>query len=214
MYNIKDKLSARGVDALSDRELLSLLLPDMEDSFEAAGRILAHYDGSLSRLASEDVSRLRMVEGIGLKCAQRLVVACEWGRRCAVASASEQLTIRNSCDVISLFRPILESLPHEECWVLYLNAANRIIEQQRVSQGGITATVVDHRLIIKRSLELLATQLVIVHNHPSGAVNPSEADINLTKKIKSAAALFDINIIDHLIISSNDDFSFLSAGLL
>ncbi len=207
---IKDKLSVRGVESLTDGELLSFLLGDID----VAERILEHYNSSLSQLAMEDISRLRMAEGIGLKSAQRIVVACEWGRRCAIATANEQIIIRNSQDVVDIFRPKLESLKHEECWVLYLNNANRVVEQQRVSQGGIVATVVDHRLIIKRALELLATQIIVVHNHPSGAVDPSEADINLTQKIKSAAALFDIKIIDHLIISSGDDFSFLSAGLL
>ncbi|MFI3289044.1 MAG: DNA repair protein RadC [Rikenellaceae bacterium] len=209
MYTLKDKLLARGVEALSDQELLSVLLDDISDNEAVAGRILEHYSSSLARISTEDISRLRMVEGVGLKRAQRMVVACEWGRRCAIATASEQLTIHSSNDVVALFRPLLESLKHEECWVLYLNTANRVIEQQRVSQGGVTSTVVDPRLIIKRALELLATHLVIVHNHPSGSVDPSEADIQLTQKIKSAAALFDINILDHIIISYDSEYSFL-----
>lgn len=209
VYTLKDKLLARGVEALSDQELLSVLLDDISDNEAVAGRILEHYSSSLARISTEDISRLRMVEGVGLKRAQRMVVACEWGRRCAIATASEQLTIHSSNDVVALFRPLLESLKHEECWVLYLNTANRVIEQQRVSQGGVTSTVVDPRLIIKRALELLATHLVIVHNHPSGSVDPSEADIQLTQKIKSAAALFDINILDHIIISYDSEYSFL-----
>ncbi len=214
MNNVTEKLLVRGVDTLSDRELLSLLLDVNSDDDNITNRLLEHYGGLLSRIADEDLSRLRMVEGIGLKRAQRLVVACEWGRRCSVAKAGEQIVITSSRDVVSLFRPRLESLNHEECWVLYLNAANKVVEQQRVSQGGITATIVDHRLIIKRALELLATQLVVVHNHPSGTSEPSCEDIELTKKIKSAAALFDINILDHLIVASAEDFSFLGAGLL
>ncbi|MFI3248485.1 MAG: DNA repair protein RadC [Rikenellaceae bacterium] len=214
MYSVKEKLSIRGVDALSDRELLSLLLDEMAGGEGLVDRIFDHYGSSLAAIATDDISRLRMVEGIGLKRAQRIVAACEWGRRCSKEMASDQITIHNSQDVVSLFRPKLESLKHEECWILYLNTANRVIEQMRVSQGGITATVVDNRIVIKRAIELLATQLVIIHNHPSGAVKPSSADIELTKKIKSAAALFDINVIDHLIISASDDFSFLSSGLL
>ena len=113
-----------------------------------------------------------------------------------------------------LFRPQLERLAHEECWVIYLTASNRIIERQRVSQGGVTATVVDHRLIVKRALELLATQLILIHNHPSGAAEASAQDRLLTEKVARAAALFDIRLLDHLIISREGDFSFLRAGLL
>ena len=116
--------------------------------------------------------------------------------------------------MVHLFRPKLQRLDHEECWVLYLTSSNRIVERQRVSQGGVQGTVVDHRLIIKRALELLATQLIMVHNHPSGAAEPSPQDKVLTERIARAAALFDIRLLDHLIISREGDFSFLSEGLL
>ena len=105
-------------------------------------------------------------------------------------------------------------MKHEECWVLYLTSSNRLLERQRVSQGGVQATVVDHRLIIKRALELLSTQIILTHNHPSGAAEPSAADKVLTRKVAEAAALFDIKVLDHVIISSEGEFSFRREGLM
>jgi DNA repair protein RadC len=155
-----------------------------------------------------------MVEGIGLKRAERMVVAAEFGRRIARATTNDVECIKTDDDVARLMRPIFEGMQHEECWVLYLTSSNRLIERQRVSQGGVQATVVDHRLIVKRALELLATQLIMVHNHPSGAAEPSLADKELTKKVKSAAALFDIRMLDHVIISREGNFSFRREGIL
>ena len=169
-------MAARGVDALTDRELLSLLTED-EQSAEA---LLAAYGGSLARVGSEEAARLRMIGGLGLRRA----------------------------------RMLLATLSHEECWAVYLTSSNRIIERQRVSQGGVQGTVVDHRLIIKRALELLATQLILIHNHPSGAAEASPQDKVLTERIAQAAALFDIRLLDHIIIAREGDFSFLREGLI
>lgn len=205
-----DKMAARGVQALTDGELLSLLVEDDQ----LAQALLTACGDSLARLGSEDAARLRMVGGLGLKRARLLLASAEFGRRVAIARAAESEVIVDSGDVVRLFRPQLEGLQHEECWVLYLTASNRIVERQRVSQGGVQGTVVDHRLIVKRALELLATQLVLVHNHPSGAAQASPQDKVLTEKIARAAALFDIRLLDHIIISREGDFSFLSAGLL
>ena len=110
--------------------------------------------------------------------------------------------------------PQLETLAYEECWAVYLTSSNRIIERQRISQGGVQGTVVDHRLVVKRALELLATQLVLIHNHPSGAAAPSPQDKVLTERVAQAAALFDIRLLDHIIIAREGDFSFLRAGLV
>ncbi len=207
MSALTDKLNARGANSLSDTELLSLLL----DDDELAERLIESYSGVLTSIAGEDLSRLRMFEGLGLKRAVRLVAAAEWGRRISVAKSSKQETISTSGDVVAIFRPMMESLRHEECWVLYLNSANKIVEQQRVSQGGITTTTVDHRLIVKRALELLATRIVLVHNHPSGSSQPSEEDDRLTSRLRNAAELFDIILLDHIIISPTGEFSYKSA---
>ena len=143
---------------------------------------------------------------------------CVWlpelGRRVLAARELGPDPIGSSNDVVRIFRPLLTEMKHEECWCLYLNTGNRIVERQRVSQGGVQATVVDHRLVIKRALELLATQIILVHNHPSGAALPSEQDKILTKKIAEAAALFDIRLLDHLIIARGGEYSFRQNGLL
>ena len=202
-------MAARGVDALTDRELLSLLTED-EQSAEA---LLAAYGGSLARVGSEEAARLRMIGGLGLRRARMLLAAAELGRRITAARAAETDVVSSSDDVVRLFRPQLETLSHEECWA-YLTSSNRIIERQRVSQGGVQGTVVDHRLIIKRALELLATQLILIHNHPSGAAEASPQDKVLTERIAQAAALFDIRLLDHIIIAREGDFSFLREGLI
>lgn len=205
-----DKMALRGVGALSDRELLTLLTGDEQ----LAEALLASCGGSLQRLAAEDVARLRMIGGLGLRRARLLTAAVELGRRVVLEQGREADIITSSDDVVRLFRPQLERLAHEECWAVYLTSSNRIVERQRVSQGGVQATVVDHRLIVKRALELLATQLILIHNHPSGAAEASPQDRALTEKVARAAALFDIRLLDHIIISREGDFSFLRAGLL
>ena len=210
MQDIRNKMSSRGVEALDDRELLALLVEDEQ----LADVLLSTYGGSVSRLSSEMEARLRMVGGLGLKRARLLLVAAEFGRRVAASGAGESDFIATSDDVVRLFRPQLDRLTHEECWAIYLTSSNRIIERQRVSQGGVTGTVVDHRLIIKRALELLATQLILIHNHPSGTPAASAQDKVLTERIAQAAALFDIRLLDHLIIARDGDFSFRREGLI
>lgn len=216
MKNLHDKLMSRGAASLSDAELLAMLVESATDQRDpqAVAEGLLTSCGSLAGVARSELSRLRMVEGIGLKRAERMVVAAEFGRRIARATTSDVECIKTDEDVARLMRPIFEGMQHEECWVLYLTSSNRLIERQRVSQGGVQATVVDHRLIVKRALELLATQLIMVHNHPSGAAEPSLADKELTKKVKSAAALFDIRMLDHVIISREGNFSFRREGIL
>ena len=216
MKNLHDKLMSRGAVSLSDAELLAILVESATDQRDpkAVAEGLLTSCGSLAGVTRSELSRLRMVEGIGLKRAERMVVAAEFGRRIARATTSDVECIKTDDDVARLMRPIFEGMQHEECWVLYLTSSNRLIERQRVSQGGVQATVVDHRLIVKRALELLATQLIMVHNHPSGAAEPSLADKELTKKVKSAAALFDIRMLDHVIISREGNFSFRREGIL
>ena len=209
MQEIHAKMAVRGIEALDDCELLALLL----ESRGLAEEVLREC-GSLAVIARTDLRRLRMVEGIGLKRAERLQVAAEFGRRIARASETEVECISTDRDVARLMRPVFEGMKHEECWVLYLTSSNRLLERQRVSQGGVQATVVDHRLIVKRALELLSTQIILVHNHPSGAASPSDADKVLTRKIKEAAALFDIQLLDHIIISSEGHFSLRREGMM
>lgn len=216
MASLYDLLQLRGAASLNDAELLSLLMDDAaEGSMERAEALLAACQGSLAEVGRSELARLRMTAGVGLKRAARIAAAAELGRRMAGREAEDRITIINSSeDVASLFRPLLCDLDHEECWVLFLTSSNRVIERMRLSQGGLQGTVVDHRLLIKRALELLAPQLILVHNHPSGSAEASEADRTLTRRIAEAAALFDIRLTDHLILARNNLFSFRAKGLL
>lgn len=216
MKNLHDRLRSRSASALTDEELLALLIEaegDNRDPQSVARQLIAAC-GSIAEIAHTELSRLRMTEGLGLRRAERLTVAAEFGRRVARATARDVECITSDGDVTQIMRPIFDGLSHEECWALYLTSSNRIIERQRVSQGGVQATVVDHRLIVKRALELLSTQIILVHNHPSGAASPSDADKVLTRKIKEAAALFDIQLLDHIIISSEGHFSLRREGMM
>lgn len=216
MKNLHDRLRSRGASALTDEELLALLIEaegDNRDPQSVARQLIAAC-GSMAEVAHTELSRLRMTEGLGLRRAERLTVAAEFGRRVARATARDVECITSDGDVVQIMRPIFDGMSHEECWALYLTSSNRIIERQRVSQGGVQATVVDHRLIVKRALELLSTQIILVHNHPSGAASPSDADKVLTRKIKEAAALFDIQLLDHIIISSEGHFSLRREGMM
>ena len=209
MKSIRDKIALRGVGELTDAELLAVIIDDMQ----LAERIVAEC-GTLTALVRMELPRLRMLEGLGMRRAEKIACSAELGRRLAAAQTSIADTISTSDDIVRIFRPVVEGLTHEECWALYLTNSNRVIERQRVSQGGVQATIVDARLVVKRALELLATQIVLVHNHPSGTAEPSDADISLTRKIREAAALFDIRLLDHLILTDSSSFSFHSGGLL
>ena len=208
MKNILDKMASRGVEALSDRELLALLTDDEQ----LAEVVLSAYDGSLARIGDQPEARLRMVGGLGLKRARMLLAAAEFGRRAVASGGSGSDFINTGDDVVRLFRPQLERLSHEECWVVYLTSSNRVIERYRISQGGVTGTVVDHRLIVKRAVEKLAHAVILVHNHPSGSELPSEEDRTVTERVAQAVSLFDIALLDHIIVTSGPCYSFRNEG--
>ena len=208
MKSLHEKLTLYGAQSLSDAELIGIILDDIA----LAERLTAAHP--LSELQQCDLSRLRMQEGIGLARAAKIAAATEIGRRAAKSNAQKVTHILSSTDAEVVFRPLFEGLNHEECWVIFLTSSARIVDRMKISQGGVQATVVDNRLIFKRALELLATQIIIAHNHPSGSNEPSQADITLTNRIKAAAALFDINLIDHLIITATGAYSFKSHHLL
>ena len=216
MKNLHDKLMSRGAVSLTAAELLALLVESSDDSRDplATAEKLLAAGGSLAGLARTDLGRLRMAEGLGLRRAERLILSAELGRRVAASTEQDVECISTDADVVRLMRPIFDPMRHEECWVLYLTSSNRLLERRRVSQGGVQATVVDHRLIVKRALELLSTQIIMIHNHPSGAAEPSAADKTLTEKVRAAAALFDIRLLDHIIISREGEFSFRRMSLL
>ncbi len=211
MDSLNDKIALHGAESLTDKELLSVLTGDEM----IAEQLLTEVGGSIERLGRLNLSRLRMIGGLGLRRAQQLLAAAEYGRRTAARQpVVADAVIRQSDDIVRLFRPQLEGLVHEECWAIYLTASNRIIERQRISQGGVQATVVDPRIVVKRALELLASQLILIHNHPSGAAEPSPEDKIMTRRIAQASALFEIHLLDHIILSHEGEFSFRGAGLL
>lgn len=209
MQAIYNKMAVRGIEVLDDRELLTLLLDD-----EALAVALLNECGSLASVAQMPSSRLRMASGLGTKRAERIRAAVEIGRRLAAANKGIEQSITSSEDVVALMRPQLKELKHEECWAIFLTNSNRIIERFRVSQGGVQATVVDQRIVVKRALELLSTRLILVHNHPSGSATPSQADFDITAKIGEATSIFDIQLLDHIIITATESYSFKSNGKL
>lgn len=217
MRNIADKLSLRGAAALSDEELVAVVIaesPSDDAAVATARAVVAECGGRLAGVAVCDLARLRMVAGLGKAKALRLKAAVEIGSRVAQSSAAAHDVIASDKDVVRIMEPIIGALQHEECWVLYLASSGRVLERMRISQGGVQSTVVDCRLIIKRALELLAVQIVIVHNHPSGTPEPSAQDITLTERVAEAAALFDIRLLDHVIISHGSHYSFRGHNLV
>lgn len=211
---VREKLWHRGPASLSDAELLSILLGKGEgglSALELAEKVLQK-TGNLLQLSLLSPKELRMVENLGLGRAAHVATALELGRRFRAQEALSKDTLESDRDVIELFQPRLATLIHEEFWVVYLNTSNKILEQIRISQGGISGTVVDVRLIIKRALERLASAILLVHNHPSGNPAPSDQDRQITRQISQAAALFDIRVIDHIIITAGSCHSFRRDG--
>ncbi|MFI3330785.1 MAG: DNA repair protein RadC [Rikenellaceae bacterium] len=209
----REKLVARGVQTLSDSELLSLIIEGKDCSCTLAEKLLEAYDNNLNSLSNESLKNLRQQQGLGIKNAANILAALELGRRVAQSQSEQTNTITSNQDIYSIFRPLLAHLTHEEFWVLYLNASNGILDKAKISQGGVTSMIVDHKLIIKRAVELLASGLVIVHNHPSGNPKPSEEDITLTRKLTLGASLFEINVLDHIIITPSENISFKQLGI-
>ena len=185
-----------------------------DDSAVTLGKELLTTAGTMTNLAECDFARLRMMSGLGKMRAMRLKAAAEFGRRVAVAKASSYDVVLSDSDVVRIMEPQLGALQHEECWALYLASSGRVLERMRISQGGVQATVVDCKLILKRALELLAVQIVLVHNHPSGNTQPSQQDMALTERVSEAAKLFDIRLLDHVIIAKGAHFSFRGQGIL
>lgn len=217
MKNLTDKLLSRGAETLTDSELVAAIIAEGANddrALDVSHELLDGADGSLLRLTATDFSRLRMSSGLGLRRAMRLKAATELGRRVLLAEGTSYDTITSDSDVARLMEPQLGMLKHEECWALYLASSGRVLDRMRISQGGVQTTVVDCRLIIKRAIELLATQIVLVHNHPSGTTDPSRQDIELTERVSEAARLFDIRLLDHVIIAQGARYSFRANNLI
>lgn len=213
----REKLLYKGKSALSDAELVAILIGSgnrEESAVDLCKRILASTENNLSALGKLSVKQLMEFKGIGEAKAISIIAALELGRRRRGEEALEKKKITSSKSVFELMQPIIGELEHEEFWIIYVNNSNKVIHKNQLSKGGITGTLVDVRLVLKNALEVGATALILAHNHPSGTLKPSEADKQITQKLKNAAESLDIKVLDHLIITEKAYFSFADESLL
>lgn len=211
----REKLTMKGPDSLSDSELLAILIgtgSHSRSALDIAREVLQI--GSLSELGRKSLSQLRKVKGIGPAKAVTIAAALELGRRRVRLPAETRMSIRSSRDIAEYLKVSLQDLSHEVFGIVFLNRANKIRHFEIISRGGITGTVADPRIILKKALETEATSIVLTHNHPSGNLKPSRADEEITNKIKQAAAFMDITVLDHIIVSEEGYFSFADEGMM
>ncbi|MDR0229235.1 MAG: DNA repair protein RadC [Flavobacteriaceae bacterium] len=233
----REKLMLKGKSALSDAELLAILIGSgsrQESAIDLCRRILKDYNNSLTELARQGVANLTTYKGIGEAKAIAIVAALELGQRRRMTEAIKREQITCSRDVFELMQPRLGDLSHEEFWIILLSNSNgvrkvianseqtaverfidfKVKETLNISKGGMTGTVVDLRILFKLALEYQATGVILVHNHPSGKLKPSDADIQITKKIKEASKIMDIALLDHFIVTEYNYYSFADEGIL
>lgn len=213
----REKLALKGRSSLSDAELLAIIMGSgnrEKSAVELAKRILKNANHNWNELAKCSIEDLCKFKGVGEAKAISMITALEIGRRRNSQEVLERDKISSSKDAAIIFQQQIGDLPNEEFWVMFLNQGNRIIKTEQISRGGITQTAVDVRVIFKRALELMATALILSHNHPSGNLTPSQSDQTITQKIKQGAALLDIQVLDHMIVSQKDFYSFADEGLI
>ncbi|MEY2950455.1 MAG: RadC family protein [Saprospiraceae bacterium] len=213
----REKLLLKGKHNLSDSELLAILLGSgsrNESAVDLAKRILQQVDGDLGKLARLNVSQFKTFKGVGNVKAITLIAALELGKRRMSEPTTAQKQIVDSASAYRELVAHLTDLEHEEFWILLLNRANKVMRKERISIGGVAGTYVDAKIIFRKALEISASGLILYHNHPSGNLKPSQADIDLTKKVCSGAQGLDLKIIDHLIIGDRQYYSFKDNGLI
>lgn len=213
----REKLLLKGAHSLSDAELIAILLGSGsrdESALALAQRLLRHFHQDISELARASLADLRHFRGIGEAKAVSIQAALELGRRRQSCEARERKTISSSRDAYEWLRPLVADLDHEQFWILLLNRANKVMGAEQVSIGGMTGTVVDPKIIFRRALQGQATSLILCHNHPSGNVQPSAADLDITRKLRRAGEHLEIPVLDHLIITQSAYHSFADEGLM
>ncbi len=213
----REKFLLKGKSALSDSELLAILIGSgsrNESAVQLCQRILASTNNNLNALGKLSAQQLMQFKGIGEAKAITIAAALELGRRRREEEVQELSIITSSKAVFELMQPIIGELPHEEFWVLYLNNSNKVIYKSQISKGGITGTVVDTRIVFKTALEHHAISVVLTHNHPSGKLMASDADKQITKKLQEAGKHLDILVLDHIIVTEINYFSFADEGIL
>ena len=213
----REKLMNKGKAALSDAELIAILIGSgsrNESAVQLSKRILSSVDNNLNALGKLTIQQLMNFKGIGEAKAISILAAMELGRRRRAEEAVELKKITSSKSIFELMQPIIGELPHEEFWIVFLNNSNKVLSKSQLSKGGITGTLVDVRLVFKMALEMGAVSIILSHNHPSGTLQPSEADKQITRKLKLAGESLDIKILDHLIVTETHYYSFADEGML
>ena len=207
----REKLMHQGAAALTNAELLAILLQSGirdKSAVDLARELLSGSRGRLDELARREAGPMMGVDGIGPAKATTILATFELARRLAAEIPEDELTVRTSDTVARMMAPFLRDLAHEECWVLYLNRGSKLIGKERISSGGLSSTVIDIKIIVKKAVERLASGLILVHNHPSGNPQPGEQDRSQTEALRKAAAVFDIALTDHVIIGRKKYYSF------
>ena len=208
----REKMLAKGAGAMSNAELLAILIgsgTQKENVIEVANRLLAVNEGKLSMIADMDAGRMKEIGGIGSVRYTTIAAAFELGKRCCLEDPGiEKVPLTDADIVFKMMIPRLKGLDHEEFWIIFLNRANYIIHKEMISLGGLSSTVVDPKLVVKRALDKRASGLIMVHNHPSGNPRPGQSDLKETERMKKAANTFDIALLDHIIICDDCYFSF------
>lgn len=213
----REKLRDKGKASLSDAELIAILIGSgnrEESAVALCKRIFASVDNNLNALGKLSIAQLMAFKGIGEAKAITIAAALELGKRRRLEDGLQLDKITSSRSVFEVMQPIIGDLPHEEFWILYLNNSNKVIKKNQLSKGGITGTLVDVRLVLKNALEVGAIALILCHNHPSGTLKPSQADKDITQKLKRAAQSLDISVLDHLIVTEKAYFSFADESIL
>lgn len=213
----REKLLLKGKAALSDAELIAILIGSgnrSETAVDVSKKILNSIDNSINKLGKLSVLDLQKFKGIGEAKAISIITALELGRRRRLEQALELPKITSSKAVFNIMQPIIGELQHEEFWIIFLNNSNKVLYKQQSSKGGLTGTLVDIRLVFNKAIELYATAIILCHNHPSGKLQPSNADKLITTKLIKAGETLDIKVLDHLIITENAYFSFADESLI
>ncbi len=213
----REKLILKGRSALSDAELIAILIGSGsfdKSAVELSKYVLGEVNNDLNELAKLSVNDLKKYKGIGEAKALSIISALELGRRRKETEPTKRDKIVSSRDIYELMKPHLLDLMHEEFWVVLLNRANVVLKKVSISAGGISGTVADPRLIFKTALENMTSAVILVHNHPSGNPKPSDADVAITRKMKDAGKLLDIPVLDHLIFTDTEYYSFADEGRL
>ena len=213
----REKLMNKGRTILSDAELIAILIGSGNkelSAVELAKVLLQKAANNLNELGKLSVKELTKVKGIGEAKAISIVAALELGRRRKEEESTKKIKIASSEEVYKYFKPMLLDLKHEEFWILLLNRSNIVIKAEKISHGGVSGTVADAKIIFNKALEQLASSVILCHNHPSGNTKPSDADINLTRRLKEAGSFLEIPVLDHLIFTENAFFSFADEGIL